>query len=208
MFTALRFLGKQQFVQVANGFSVRVWFHFDAGEIMSSRGRDEIYTCVGILLLILAIGLYAAYVYIGLVPFVIGGFFVAVFAVYAVYSSRKAKKTAPAATSQPNFKAFQNASPEQREKLLELEGFTKYTDENGNAHWKPPAKGVPVWATAEKIDVVMRDGSMEIEMEKQSPKIRCSYCGTVYDEKLGKCPNCGASRQGNEEQVKDATPQT
>ena len=25
-------------------------------------------------------------------------------------------------------------------------------------------------------------------------KIRCSYCGTLYDETLDKCPNCGAKR--------------
>jgi len=25
-------------------------------------------------------------------------------------------------------------------------------------------------------------------------KIRCSYCGTLYDETLDSCPNCGAKR--------------
>ena len=25
-------------------------------------------------------------------------------------------------------------------------------------------------------------------------KTRCSYCGTLYDETLDKCPNCGAKR--------------
>jgi hypothetical protein len=25
-------------------------------------------------------------------------------------------------------------------------------------------------------------------------KIRCSYCGTLYDETLDRCPNCGAKR--------------
>lgn len=50
----------------------------------------------------------------------------------------------------------------------------------------------------------------EIEMQPQLPsappvvrevirtevvvKIRCNYCGTLYDETLGKCPNCGAGR--------------
>ena len=173
---------------------------------MSSRGRNEIYTCVGILLLILVIGLYAAYVYYGLLPFVIGGFFVAVFAAYAVYSSRKAKKTNPQANSQPNFSIFQHATTEQREKMLEIEGFTKYTDENGATRWKPPSENVPAWLKAEKIDVVMKDGSWEIQMVKQSPKIRCFYCGTVYEGKLEKCPNCGATRQGNEEIVPDQPP--
>ena len=172
---------------------------------MSSRGKEEIYTCIGILLFILAIGLYVVWVYYGFLPFAIGAFVIIIFAVYAVYSSRKAKKNKPQTSDRRTFSAMQNASPEQREKLLELEGFTKYTDENGNTRWRAPQDG-PEWAKAEKIDVVLKDGSLEIEMEKQSPKIRCSYCGTVYDERLDKCPNCGASRQGNEEQVKDTTP--
>jgi Ca2+/Na+ antiporter len=172
---------------------------------MSSKGRDEIYTCVGILLFVLAIVLYVVWFYYGFLPFVIGALFVIIFVVFAVYSSRKAKKNKASATGRLAFSTFQNVTPEQREKLLELEGFTKYTDENGNTRWRVPKDG-PEWAKAEKIDVVLKDGSLEIEMEKQSPKIRCSYCGTVYDERLDKCPNCGASRQGNEEQVKDTTP--
>ena len=52
--------------------------------------------------------------------------------------------------------------------------------------------------------------SEKVEMEAQLPsappvvqqviqkevvvKIRCSYCGTLYDETLDKCPTCGASR--------------
>ena len=173
---------------------------------MSSRGKEEIYTCVGILLFVFAIGLYVVWVYYGFLPFALGAFVIIIFAVYAVYSSRKAKKNKPQTIGQPTFSAMKNASPELREKMMELEGFTKYTDENGITHWKPPSGAVPEWAKAEKIDVVMKDGALEIEVEKQSPKIRCSYCGTVYDEKLDRCPNCGASRQGNEEQVKDTTP--
>ena len=169
---------------------------------MSSRGREEIYTCIGILLFILAVGLYVVYIYFGLLPFAIGGFFVAIFVVYAVYSSRKSKNKQQ--TTQPTFNAFQQATPEEREKLLELEGFTKYTDENGTTKWQPPKDGMPEWARAEKIDVVLSGGSVHIEVQKETPKIRCSYCGTVYEQRLEKCPNCGASRQGNEEIVRDS----
>jgi|SRR5208283_1874750 len=171
---------------------------------MSSKAKNEIYTCVGILLLILAIGLYIVYSYYGLWPFVVGGFFVAFFAAYIAYSSHKNKHNPqPKSNSQPTLNIFQHATPEEREKLLELQGFTRYTDENGNTQWRLPEKGLPAWAKAEKIDVILKDGAMQIEMEKESPKIRCSYCGTVYAEKLDKCPNCGASRQGNEEQVQE-----
>jgi hypothetical protein len=34
----------------------------------------------------------------------------------------------------------------------------------------------------------------EKEIIREVVKIRCSYCGTLYDENLGKCPNCGAHR--------------
>ena len=86
------------------------------------------------------------------------------------------------------------------QKCLEARGFTRYTDENGNSRWKAPEQFAD-WAKADKIDVVMKDDAVQIEMEKEGPKIRCSYCGTVYDERLDKCPNCGATRQGDEEQV-------
>ena len=100
---------------------------------MSSKAKDEIYTCVGILLLILAIGLYIVYSYYGLWPFVVGGFFVGFLVAYVAYSSRKNKHNPkPQATSQPTLSGFQRATPEEREKLLELEGFTRYTYENGN----------------------------------------------------------------------------
>ena len=95
---------------------------------------------------------------------------------------------------------FQHATPEEKERMLESRGFTKYTDENGNTRWKAPEL-LKEWANAENIDVLLNNGSVEMKIEKESPKIRCSYCGTVYDEKLDKCPNCGASRQGNEEKV-------
>lgn len=141
----------------------------------------------------------------GLWPFVIGGFFVAVFAAWAVYSSHKAKKhPKPATHDEPAIlTAFQHATPEERQKMLEERGFTKYTDENGNTRWKAPEM-IKEWANAENIDVLLKNGSVEMKVEKEGPKIRCSYCGTVYDEKLDKCPNCGASRQGTEEQVPDA----
>ena len=33
----------------------------------------------------------------------------------------------------------------------------------------------------------------EITKTEVIVKIRCSYCGTLYDETLNKCPNCGAT---------------
>lgn len=33
-----------------------------------------------------------------------------------------------------------------------------------------------------------------IVREVVTVKVRCSYCGSLYDETLDKCPNCGAKR--------------
>lgn len=33
---------------------------------------------------------------------------------------------------------------------------------------------------------------IEKEIIREIVKIRCPYCNSVYDEKLDKCPNCGA----------------
>jgi hypothetical protein len=34
----------------------------------------------------------------------------------------------------------------------------------------------------------------EREIIREVIKIRCPYCGTLYDENVGTCPNCGAKR--------------
>lgn len=34
----------------------------------------------------------------------------------------------------------------------------------------------------------------EKEIIREVIKIRCSYCGSLYDENLDKCPYCGAKR--------------
>lgn len=34
----------------------------------------------------------------------------------------------------------------------------------------------------------------EKEIIREIVKIRCSYCGNLYDENLDKCPHCGAKK--------------
>jgi len=34
----------------------------------------------------------------------------------------------------------------------------------------------------------------EVIQKEVIVKVRCSYCGNLYDETLDKCPNCGAGR--------------
>jgi len=43
----------------------------------------------------------------------------------------------------------------------------------------------------EKQEKVIKEREVIV---KEVVKIRCSYCRKLYDESLGKCPNCGASR--------------
>lgn len=43
-----------------------------------------------------------------------------------------------------------------------------------------------------EIDLEKPQVSREREIIKEIVKIRCSYCGKLYDERLDKCPHCGA----------------
>ncbi len=39
-----------------------------------------------------------------------------------------------------------------------------------------------------------RNNEPVVVQEKVIVKVRCPYCGELYDETLDKCPNCGGSR--------------
>jgi cytochrome c oxidase subunit IV len=55
---------------------------------------------------------------------------------------------------------------------------------------QPPTQPATT-ATAPFPERVVRE---EITKKEVIVKIRCSYCGTPYDETLDKCPHCGAHR--------------
>ena len=101
------------------------------------------------------------------------------FIVLVIYNSRKARKNKQRTTNPQTLNAFQNATTEEREKMLESRGFTKYTDENGSNRWKPPMNFNEM-EKAEKVDLVFKNDSVEMVIEKGTPKIRCQYCGTMY----------------------------
>ncbi len=48
--------------------------------------------------------------------------------------------------------------------MLEERGFTQYTDENGNTRWKATV-ALKEWANAENIDLMLKDGSVEMKIE-------------------------------------------
>lgn len=47
-----------------------------------------------------------------------------------------------------------------------------------------------VQETASETQPVIR----EKEIIREIVKIRCPYCGNLYDEKLDKCPHCGGKK--------------
>ena len=48
---------------------------------------------------------------------------------------------------------------------------------------------IPEQATSENQPIVK-----EKEIIREIVKIRCPYCGNLYDEKLDKCPHCGGKK--------------
>jgi hypothetical protein len=53
----------------------------------------------------------------------------------------------------------------------------------------PPPMQATTSATAPFHERVIRE---EITKKEVIVKVRCNYCGTLYDETLDKCPHCGA----------------
>jgi rubrerythrin len=155
------------------------------------RVKNEVYTCVGFLLLLLAVGLYLVWYYYGSWPFVLGGAFVGIFVIWIIYNNRKAKHAPKEPPQSKTFENVQQRIAEELEKEQQAKGLTKYTDQDGNTQWGVPEQ-VAEWAKARKVDVVIQKDHVEIEFQKEGAKIRCPYCGTLNDEELGKCPNCGA----------------
>lgn len=49
--------------------------------------------------------------------------------------------------------------------------------------------GFPEQATSEDQPIVK-----EREMIREIVKIRCPYCGHLYEEKLDRCPHCGGKK--------------
>lgn len=45
---------------------------------------------------------------------------------------------------------------------------------------------------AEEVPQAMREVIREKEIVREIVKIRCRHCGTTFEERLDRCPNCGA----------------
>jgi type II secretory pathway pseudopilin PulG len=125
--------------------------------------------------------------YYGSLPFIVIGAIAGLVAIGIVYSSRKAKHAKEQAEARKTFSALeQRLKEEQFEREQQAKGLTKYVDKDGNTRWGTQDE-VAEWARADKAQV-------EVIIQKQVVKIRCPYCGQLYDEHLSTCPHCGGSR--------------
>ena len=92
----------------------------------------------------------------------------------------------------------------EREQLVK--GFVKFIDDDGVERWGTPQQ-VKEWEKEREARIEREQERLrEIEEKrkavllkettiiKEIVKVRCRYCGRLYDASLDKCPNCGASK--------------
>jgi hypothetical protein len=149
-------------------------------------GKQTNYTCVCCLFILLIAGLYLLWYYYGSLPVVLISGTVGGVVVLLAYNSRKVKKAQAQLEHQKTMDAIeQRRREEEFEKEQQDKGLTKYVDEKGNIKWG---------TLAEVAEWVRTDKGVEAIIDREKVKIRCPYCGKLYDEYLSNCPNCGASR--------------
>jgi rubrerythrin len=156
--------------------------------------KRDAYACAFCLLIFLVAGLYLVWEYFGSWPFVVAGAIIGGIVIWAVYNSRKARQV-----QQMSARIGAVNSPEQEMKVEKFEreqqakGLAKYVGKNGNIQWGTPEQ-VEEWTTEDKVRDAIIQKELGILLKKEVVKVRCPYCGELYDEQLSKCPNCGASR--------------
>lgn len=152
---------------------------------MTSEEEDLTYLCC--FFIILAAGLYLLWCYFGSHLIVAIGAIIGIIIVVSIYSSREAKKIREEEERKKFLDALEKRlKEEQFEKEQQAKGLVKYVDKKGNIRWGTPEQ-VAEWARADKAQV-------EVIVQREIVKIRCPYCGKLYDEHLDTCPYCGASR--------------
>jgi rubrerythrin len=75
-------------------------------------------------------------------------------------------------------------------------GLVRFVDRYGNEKWGTPQQ-VRQWQQEEQDQERVNRGTLIREKEtiiREIVRVRCQYCGQLYDEALAKCPNCGARR--------------
>jgi hypothetical protein len=136
------------------------------------------------LLIIIVAGIYLMWYYYGPIPFallLIGG---GTIILLLVRRSRQKKKEMEEVAGRETLKKLEERIKEKEfEKQQIAKGLVKFTDEDGNIQWGTPEQ-VREWKRAEKV-------TKETVVMREIVKIRCRYCGKLFDERLDNCPHCG-----------------
>jgi hypothetical protein len=105
-------------------------------------------------------------------------------------------KAIRSAEEQGRLNEEQRRHREQFELEQRAKGLEKFVDKKGNERWGT-LEQIRAWQREEKelerLDktTVLREKETII---KEIIRVRCPYCGKLYDETLEICPNCGARR--------------
>lgn len=143
-------------------------------------------TCVCCLIVLVIAGFYLVWSNYGSMPFVIGGVIIAGIGVLLIRNSRSVKQTQQQKESSKTIEVInRRISEEKYERQQRAKGLEKYVNKSGNTLWGTP-EHVAEWARMDKA-------SVEVIIKKEIVKIRCQYCGKLYNEPLDSCPNCGGS---------------
>jgi type II secretory pathway pseudopilin PulG len=119
---------------------------------------------------------------------------VAAFAIQRWFKAKQA--TAEAQREAIRAEEERRRKREQFEQEQAAKGLVKFVDRDGNERWGTKEE-VREWQREEKEQERLDKGVVVREKEtiiREIIKVRCRYCGRLYDEALDKCPHCGAAR--------------
>lgn len=149
--------------------------------------NEDALTCICCIIIIVVAGLYLVWSEYGSLPFVIGGLVLGGLIIIFIRNSRKAKQVEQETQSLQTAKAIDaRMSEEKFEQQQNSKGLHKYVNKKGEIMWGSPDQ-VAEWARLDRA-------SVEVVIKKEVVKIRCPYCGSLYDEHLNRCPHCNGNR--------------
>lgn len=152
---------------------------------MKKAESSEAMTCLCCLLIFLAICLYVVWYMYGSWPFVVLGAIVGLVIVAWAYFSQQGKKMRERVAKKRLLGALDRRLEEKQfEEEQQKKGLVKYVDKDGNIKWGTPDQ-VATWRREEGKGLII---------QREIVKIRCPYCGNLYDQTLDNCPHCGGGR--------------